>query len=80
MTAEVRPYKLDSNNRWGLYYWGQEVNGINEKGLAGWEYEISYAKNFVYTRINNKDEIPAENGNKNERNFLDAIWESLRNY
>ena len=45
MTEEVRPYKLDSNYRWGLLFYGQEVNGIKEAGLAGWNYEIEYAKN-----------------------------------
>lgn len=80
MMDEIRPYKLDSNNRWGLYYWGKDINGINEKGLAGWEYEIEYAKNFIKTRCYDKHEIGSENGNKNERNFLDAVKDALKEY
>ena len=80
MTEEVRPYKLDSNYRWGLLFYGQEVNGIKEAGLAGWNYEIQYAKNFVNTRINHNEELKEENGNENERNYLEAIKESFKEY
>ncbi len=76
-TSEIAPYKEQSNYRWGLFFWGKEINNINKVGLEGWYYEIEYAKNFVNTRINNHDEFKEENGNQNERNFLDAIYESL---
>ena len=76
-TSEIAPYKEQSNYRWGLFFWGKEINNINKVGLEGWFYEIEYAKNFVNTRINNHDEFKEENGNQNERNFLDAIYESL---
>lgn len=80
MVDEVKKYRLEANYRWGLYCWGQEVNGINKVGLDGWLYEILYAKNFVNTRINDTEEGRNENGNENERNFLEAIFESLKEY
>ena len=80
MVREVSKYRLETNYRWGLYYWGQEVNGINKVGLDGWLYEILYAKNFVKTRITDLEEDSNENGNENERNFLEALRESLKEY
>lgn len=80
MVSQVEPYKLNSNKRWGLYMWGYEVNGINKAGLDGWYYEIDYLKNFVKTRIEHKEELKEENGNENERNFLEAIQDSMKDY
>ena len=80
LVSQVEDYKLSSNKRWGLYMWGYEVNGINKVGLDGWYYEIDYVKYFVNTRINNTDEFKEENGNENERNYLEAIIESFKEY
>ena len=80
MVSEVEPYKLNSNKRWGLYMWGYEVNKINKAGLDGWYYEIDYLKNFVKTRIEHDKELIEENGNENERNFLEAIIDSMKEY
>lgn len=80
MVSEVEPYKLNSNKRWGLYMWGYEVNKINKAGLDGWYYEIDYLKNFVKTRIEHDEELIEENGNENERNFLEAIIDSMKEY
>ena len=80
MVKQVEPYKFDSNKRWGLYMWGYEVNGITKAGLDGWYYEIDYLKNFVKTRIEHKEELNEENGNENERNFLEAIQDSMKEY
>ena len=60
--------------------WGYEVNGITKAGLDGWYYEIDYLKNFVKTRIEHKEELKEENGNENERNFLEAIQDSMKEY
>ena len=80
MIGEIEDYKLQSNYRWGIYYYGQEINHIKEIGLAGWNYEINYAKDFIYTRCYDEKETVYENGNINERNYLEAIEEVFNRY